>query len=98
MSIFFNVVEFTTGTVSSSTCSPTQIFQLSSIGELTLINPLDYESGVTQYVCLFFIGTDLRTLSVNVVDDNDNVPYFTNPPNGLSWEEVWIKYSIHLNK
>jgi hypothetical protein len=80
-----------TGTTKPTIGGCTSIFQFNDAsGELTLINPLDYESKDKTFFCYFLLNNvDLRTLTINVLDDNDNVPYITNVPSeALSWEEV----------
>lgn len=46
---------------------------------LTLIANLDYESSLKSYVCGFTLGTTVKVVIVQVVDDNDNYPLWVDP-------------------
>ena len=58
---------------------------------LVLRTTLDFESDRRNYLCLFQLNNALetaRTLAVLVVDDNDNVPFFTTSTSILQYPEV----------
>ena len=64
---------------------------------LRLIQNLDFEGDIQQFICIFFLSGVSKYLSVTVLDDNDNSPLWIDQVYELpEFDEVFLYLMVKM--